>query len=99
MSDAKDLDYALAFTVATVWRQERISCPHPDLLASYHAGALDGGAAEFLDFHLRESQCPCCNAVLEDLRAKESQVASPELAKLRDNLLRSTMSALRSKRP
>ena len=38
-----------AFTVASVWREERVSCPHPDILQAYDAGALPGGAAEFLE--------------------------------------------------
>ena len=96
MSDPVDPDAALAFTVASVWREERISCPHPDLIASYMAEALDGGAAEFLEFHLRESQCPWCNAVVADLRAQEERAREPQLDDLRDRILRSTVSALRS---
>ena len=34
-------DEALAFTVATVWREERVSCPHPDLV---HACSLPDSA-------------------------------------------------------
>jgi hypothetical protein len=98
MTDPVDPDAALAFTVASVWREERISCPHPDLLASYLAESLDGGAAEFLDFHVRESQCPWCNAVLADLRAADARAREPQLDDLRDRILRSTVSALRSVR-
>ena len=30
MADApKDRDDLLTFTVSTVWREERVSCPHP----------------------------------------------------------------------
>lgn len=91
----EDVDPKLAFTVASVWRDERISCPHPHLLQSYLQGGLAGGAVDFVEFHLRESQCPCCNAVVEDLRVRESDAKSPTLEDMRDRLLRSTTAALR----
>jgi hypothetical protein len=90
-----DADDKLAFTVAVVWREGRISCPHQHLLQSWLQGGLTGGAVEFVEFHLRESQCPYCNAVVEDLRARESDAKSPALEDLRDRLLRSTTAALR----
>ena len=93
-----DIDARLAFTVATVWREERISCPHPHLLQSWLQGGLSGGAVEFVQFHLRESQCPYCNAVVEDLKAREDQARAPALEDLRDRLLRSTVAALRRSR-
>jgi hypothetical protein len=98
MSGDEAIDPKLAFTVAAVWREERISCPHPDLLRSWLAGGLSGGAAEFLGFHLQDSQCPYCNAVVEDLRARDGQGKQPALADLRDRLLRSTVAALRQHR-
>ena len=88
----------LAFTVATVWREERISCPHPHVLQSWLQGGLAAGAAEFVQFHLRESQCPYCNAVVEDLRARDDAARAPHLEDLRDRLLRSTATALRQTR-
>jgi hypothetical protein len=93
-----EIDAKLAFTVATVWREERISCPHPHLLQSWLQGGLDGGARAFLDFHLRDSKCPYCNAVVDDLRARDAAAQSPALADLRDRLLRSTVAALRQSR-
>jgi hypothetical protein len=78
----ESVDPHLAFTVATVWREERISCPHPDLLQSWLQGGLQGGARDFVAFHLADSQCPYCNAVVD----------------LRDRLLRSTATALRRSR-
>lgn len=85
----------LAFTVASVWREERVSCPHPDILKAYTAGALDAGAREFLAFHLEESQCPYCNAVIADFEAGERDADRGELEGLRERLLRSTVAALR----
>lgn len=93
-----DIEAQLAFTVATVWREERISCPHPDLLHSFLQGGLEPGADEFVRFHLRDSHCPYCNAVVDDLRAKEDDARSRPLVDLRDKLLRSTAAALRQRR-
>lgn len=98
MNESEPIDPKLAFTVATVWREQRISCPHPHLLQSWLQGGLSGGALEFLNFHLQDSKCPYCNAVVDDLRARESQAQSPALEDLRDRLLRSTVTALRKTR-
>lgn len=94
-NDDLDPDAALALTVAAVWRAERISCPHPHVLQSWLAGGLSGGAADFVAFHLGDSACPYCNAVVDDLRAREDEAAQPVLEDLKDRLLRSTVSALR----
>ena len=93
-----DLDNAIAFTVATVWREERISCPHPHVLQSWLQGGLPAGAADFIQFHLQDSQCPYCNAVVQDLRVRDDQAKAPALEDLRDRLLRSTTAALRRSR-
>ncbi len=98
MTADDDIDPQVTFTVATVWREERISCPHPHLLQSYLQGGLAGGAAEFVKFHLTESQCPYCNAVLEDLQVRDDLARSPTLEDLRDRLLRSTVTELRRSR-
>ncbi len=98
MNDEHGIDPALALTVAAVWRQERISCPHPHLLQSWLQGGLTGGADDFVQFHLRDSQCPYCNAVVEDLRVRDAAAASPQLEDLRDRLLRSTAVELRRTR-
>jgi hypothetical protein len=98
MKPEADPDAALAFTVAAVWREERVSCPHPDILHSWKSGALEGGAADFVAFHLQESQCPYCQAVLADLAAREDDARNAGLADLRDRLLRSTAAALRRTR-
>jgi hypothetical protein len=98
MNEPDAIDPKLAFTVASVWREQRISCPHPHLLHSWLQGALTGGAAEFLAFHLQDSQCPYCNAVVDDLKARESQARGAGLEDLRDRLLRSTVAALRQTR-
>lgn len=97
-----DDDPQLALTVAAVWRQARASCPHPDLLASWlHGGVeggVDGGARRFLDFHLGVSACPACNAVVDDLRARDASAGRPADDDARDRCLRSTLAAVRSAR-
>jgi hypothetical protein len=90
-----DPDDLLAFTVASVWREARVSCPHPDLLHAFLADALDDGAAEYVSFHVRESQCPFCNATLEDFRVRDAKAKEPRMGDLRDRLMRSTVTALR----
>ena len=90
-------DEALVFTVATVWREERVSCPHPDLLQAFETGSLEGGAQEFLAFHLNESQCPYCNAILQDLRSRQQDADEARMSDLKDRLMRSTVSELRRK--
>ena len=91
----RDPDRELEFTVAAVWREERVSCPHPDILRAYETAALPPGAMEFLAFHLNESACPYCNAVLEDVRSRQRDADTREMGDLRDRLMRSTVSELR----
>ena len=100
MSDQEDskqaeLDAKLAFTVATVWRSERISCPHPHVLQSWLQGGLHGGAAEFVAFHLQDSECPYCNATVDDLKARDDDAKQPVLADMKDRLLRSTCAEIK----
>ncbi len=95
--DPRDADARLAFTVASVWRSERISCPHPHVLQSWLQGGLTGGAADFVAFHLKDSQCPYCNAVVEDLEARDDAAREPVLADMKDRLLRSTFAAIRGR--
>jgi hypothetical protein len=88
-------DELLAFTVATVWREERVSCPHPDILQAYDTGSLSPGAMEFLEFHLQESACPYCDSVLQDLRSRQQDADETRMTDLKDRLMRSTVSELR----
>ena len=88
-------DEQLAFTVATVWREHRVSCPHQQVLQAFRSGSLPSGAEDFVRFHLEESQCPYCNAVLEDLEAQEVAASKSQLEGLRERLMRSTVAELR----
>ncbi|MCC6783482.1 MAG: hypothetical protein IT457_11635 [Planctomycetes bacterium] len=91
-------DEELEFTVASVWREERVSCPHVDLLKAWLGGSLTGGAAEFVAFHVEESRCPWCAASIDALRAQDEDASRRRLEDVRDRLLRSTISALRATR-
>ena len=86
---------ALIFTVATVWREFRISCPHADILRAFTTNSLDEGAMGFIRFHLDTSQCPFCNAVIDDMRVADEEATQPQLEDLKDKLLRSTVTAIR----
>ena len=88
-------DEILTFTVGTVWREERVSCPHPDVLRAYVTASLEEGAMQFLKFHLEECECPYCNAALEDIRLSDEEAAKPQFVDMRDRLLRSTRAALK----
>ena len=98
MTGNADLEAELAFTVAAIWRQERISCPHAHVLQSWLQGGLQAGAAEFVEFHLRDSSCPYCNAIVEDLKAQDDSARSPALEDMKERLLRSTVAAVRKTR-
>ena len=89
-----EMDARLSFTVASVWRSERVSCPHPHVLQSFLQGELTGGARDFVAFHLEDSACPYCSATLEDLRAREDDAQRPAMADMRHRLLRSTVAEL-----
>lgn len=64
-------DPRLDLTVAHLWRVERISCPHRDLLRAYREGSLAPEEADYLRFHLENVGCPFCQANLEDLALAE----------------------------
>ncbi len=78
-------------TVATVWREERVSCPHKDILISYLKGALGKGAADYIRFHIEVVKCPWCTVELENLK-----LASNPEPMLEESMRRSAESALRS---
>ena len=87
----------LLFTVASVWREERVSCPHPDVLRAWLGDSLAEGPAEFVAFHVRESQCPYCNAMLDEMRDRDEGAEHSPLDGLRERLHRSTIAALRDR--
>lgn len=97
-AEQTELDAKLAFTVASVWRSERISCPHPHVLQGWLQGSLEGGAKDFVDFHLKDSECPYCNATVDDLKARDDEAKLPVMADMKDRLLRSTVAELKKQK-
>ena len=87
----------LEITVGMIWREHRVSCPHPDILRSYVDGALEPGAMDYVKFHVSECQCPYCGAVIDECRAKQGRDAGRGLRELRDKVLRSTSVYMRPK--
>lgn len=88
-------DDALDLDVGRVWRLERVSCPHADVLRAFTTSSLPEGAMDYVRFHLEQSQCPYCNASLEEIRAQDQSAQNAVLTDVRDRLLRSTRTALR----
>ena len=88
----------LELTVGLVWREERVSCPHRDVLRSYLDGSLEPGAMDYLKFHVEECLCPYCGSVLDELREQDARALREDLQGIKDRLLRSTAVFLNSRR-
>lgn len=56
-------------SISQVWIQERISCPHRDILRAYLAGGIKKREQDYVQFHLETIKCPYCLANVEDLEA------------------------------
>jgi hypothetical protein len=100
MTGAEDRIDRMTFTLGQVWREMRVSCPHPDLLLAWKEGSLDEGPSDYLEFHVNEAECPFCQAVIEDLerRGKDAAEESALLEELRESLLSSTRTFLRDQK-
>ena len=92
-----DRDALFEQTVATTWREERVSCPHPELLRAYLEGSLEEGPAEYLRFHLETAACPWCTVSAAEFAAETglpAPVPAPD-AGLLERTVRSTLLGLR----
>lgn len=87
-----------AMTVGSVWREARVSCPHPDVLRAYREDGLEAAQAGYIRFHVEDANCPYCQAILEDLARGGAAAADAPLENLKERLLSSTMNVLREKR-
>lgn len=67
VSSLREETEGLSFSVGQLWMQERISCPHPDILLAHASGGLDPEEAEFIDFHLHTVECPGCQSRAEQI--------------------------------
>lgn len=84
--------------VGRVWRLERVSCPHVDVLRAYLCSSLSQGAMEFVKFHLETSRCPYCCSTVDELVAADQAAAKSVMSDLRDKVMRSTRLARRQLR-
>lgn len=96
-------DYLNEFdlTIATLWREERISCPHRDLLQGFLEEELEPAQMDYVRFHLAEVGCEGCTKVVEDLGRKvavEPLAISAEEQAVQERLLTSTCTFLGASR-
>ena len=73
--------------VGAIWRDARVSCPARHWLARHVAGTLDVGPCSFVDFHLKEMECPWCLANHDDLERSEEEL-DPLLERVRASTAR-----------
>lgn len=81
-------------SISLVWRQERISCPHRDLLQAHHYGSLSEAESDFIRFHVERVGCAYCAANLDDIAAGEAPLQSGPMKDAKEELLRSTAAFL-----
>lgn len=84
-------------SISLVWRQERVSCPHRDLLEAHFHGSLSEAESDYVRFHIDRVGCLYCSANLDDIAALDRAVEDPPVRDLRDELLRSTTAFLRGR--
>jgi hypothetical protein len=87
-------------TVSTLWREERLSCPHRDLLQSYADGELPPAQSDYVRFHVEQVGCAACRAELAAFGAAPQPTGGDsELeSEIRERLLRSTRTFLGASR-
>ncbi len=64
-------------TVASVWRQHRLTCLKRSTLGTYLLGVLEEPWKSYTQFHLDVVGCPMCLANLADLEIEESEEGRP----------------------
>lgn len=88
-------------TISTLWREARLSCPHKDVLQAYAERELPAAQLDYLRFHVEDVGCASCREALAELGVPPPRPAledSAEERAVRERLLQSTRSALRSSR-
>ncbi len=99
MVDREQRDRILEQDVALIWREERVSCPHEDLLRAWVEGGLEAGPAGFVAFHVETARCPWCSVKVQEIREAREGRPLPEKAveSATEKALRSTFLGLRKK--
>lgn len=72
-------DGEVPIDVATVWTEDRVSCPARHWIARSLAGALEDGPAGFVALHVDEIGCDWCQANRDDLRRQDDTALEPLL--------------------
>ncbi|MEE9393505.1 MAG: hypothetical protein V3W41_13465 [Planctomycetota bacterium] len=95
VSALRDETEGLTISVGALWLRERVSCPHQDILASYHDGSLDTEEADFIQFHLEIVECPHCLAGLSELESAADVDQPQRLERAKDAALQRSAAFLR----
>ncbi len=97
--EREERDKVFEQDVALIWREERVSCPHEDLLRAWVEGGLPPGPAGFVSFHVETGRCPWCSLKVQEIR--ESREGRPlpreELDSATEKALRSTFLGLKGR--
>ncbi|MGK0481956.1 MAG: RNA polymerase sigma factor (sigma-70 family) [Planctomycetota bacterium] len=86
-------DGEVPMDVASVWSEDRVSCPARHWLARWISGTLAEGPREFVAFHVEEMGCEWCSANKDDLARRDEEALEPLLVSVRA----STAKLLRSR--
>ena len=86
-------DGEVPIDVATVWAEDRVSCPARHWIARWIAGTLEDGPRDFVSFHVEEMKCEWCSANRDDLAHRDEEALEPLLVSVRA----STAKLLRSR--
>jgi len=99
LMDREQRDLVLEQDVGLIWREERVSCPHEDLLRAWVEGGLEAGPGGFVAFHVETARCPWCSVKVQEIREAREGRPVPEKAveKATEKALRSTFLGLRRK--
>jgi hypothetical protein len=93
----KDIE-ALEISISLVWEEERVSCPHRDVLRAYAGGSLPKPAADYIRFHVHDVGCAYCLANLEDLETIDSSDQGRYVRSVHDRVMSSTLAFLGRKK-
>jgi hypothetical protein len=87
-------------TVSTLWREERLSCPHRDLVQCFVDGELPAAQMDYVRFHVEEIGCASCRSLAAELGAPVPVAAEDSASEraIRERLLRSTRTFLGASR-
>ena len=94
MDQLRDESDGLTFTIASLWMQERVSCPHENILLAHLKGSLDEEESAYVAFHLETVECPTCQARSAELEDVLAARTPRELEPAMERTLRSTITFL-----